>query len=100
MLRILSFYFPRAKFTTCIQNFRPSKEIGQLGINDLTFDMKTALQLAADKGFGRIVRLLLRNGATTSLVDWNGKLYVCPDYDGVQVNEKLCVFFFKFCIFF
>ncbi|CAD5116924.1 DgyrCDS5764 [Dimorphilus gyrociliatus] len=73
------------QFTTNNQNFRPLREKEQLGINDLTFDMKTALQLAADKGFGRIVRLLLRNGATTSVTDWNGKLYICPDYDGVQL---------------
>ncbi|XP_038049666.1 ankyrin-3-like [Patiria miniata] len=51
-------------------------------VNHLGF---TALQVASTKGFSRIVKLLLSHGASSALVDSQGQLYKCCEFEGVQV---------------
>ncbi|GFR73356.1 ankyrin-2 [Elysia marginata] len=56
-----------------------------LDINAVDKDGKTAMQLAAEKGLSNIVELLLSHGATTSLLDEQGQLIMCPQYEGLRI---------------
>ncbi|CAH1249192.1 ANK2 [Branchiostoma lanceolatum] len=56
-----------------------------LDVNAVNAAGLTALQLAAEKGYSKIVRVLLLNGATTALLDSYGELFSCPQYQGVQM---------------
>ncbi|XP_071103515.1 serine/threonine-protein phosphatase 6 regulatory ankyrin repeat subunit B-like isoform X3 [Haliotis cracherodii] len=56
-----------------------------LDINAVDAENKTALQLAAEKGFSQIVLLLLQHGATTAILDARGALFTCPEYEGVRI---------------
>ncbi|XP_067685629.1 serine/threonine-protein phosphatase 6 regulatory ankyrin repeat subunit B-like isoform X2 [Haliotis asinina] len=56
-----------------------------LDINAVDGENKTALQLAAEKGFSQIVLLLLQHGATTAILDGQGTLFTCPEYEGVRI---------------
>ena len=47
-------------------------------------DSKTALQLAAEKGYSGICEILLEAGATTALLDSSGQLVTCPQFEGVR----------------
>lgn len=55
----------------------------RLSVNALNGSDKTALQLAADKGFLKPVKCLLNHGATTALLDSSGSLFSVPEYEGV-----------------
>ncbi|XP_064598268.1 serine/threonine-protein phosphatase 6 regulatory ankyrin repeat subunit C-like [Liolophura sinensis] len=57
----------------------------ELDINALDGDGKTPLQLAADKGYRTIVKLLLDQDATTALLGEQGELIKCPEYEGVRI---------------
>ncbi|XP_023931037.1 ankyrin-1 isoform X1 [Lingula anatina] len=54
-------------------------------INALNYEGQTALEIAAKKGFRKIVKLVLGLGATTALVDGKGDLLKFSEYEGVQV---------------
>lgn len=54
-----------------------------LDINAVNKENKTALQVAAEKGYLKIVKSLLLHGATTSLLDSNGALFCLPEFGGV-----------------
>ncbi|KAK3082822.1 hypothetical protein FSP39_006354 [Pinctada imbricata] len=54
-----------------------------LDINATDSDGKTALQLAAEKGYMRVVKSLLLHGATTALLDSTGQLFTLSEYGGV-----------------
>ncbi|XP_005098393.2 ankyrin-3 [Aplysia californica] len=56
-----------------------------LDINAVDRDNKTALQLAAERGYSRIVELLLFHGATTAMLDAEGQLVTCRQYEGVRI---------------
>ncbi|RUS78525.1 hypothetical protein EGW08_013703, partial [Elysia chlorotica] len=56
-----------------------------LDINAVDKDGKTAMQLAAEKGLSGIVEVLLRHGATTSLLDELGQLVTCPQFEGLRI---------------
>uniref|UniRef100_A0A2C9LW87 Uncharacterized protein n=1 Tax=Biomphalaria glabrata TaxID=6526 RepID=A0A2C9LW87_BIOGL len=56
-----------------------------LDINAMDKHNRTALQLAAEKGFSKIVDLLLSSGATTAMLDTDGNLLTCPKYEGVRI---------------
>ncbi|CAL1545270.1 unnamed protein product [Lymnaea stagnalis] len=56
-----------------------------LDINAMDRDNKTALQLAAESGFSKVVELLLSRGATTAMLDNKGSLVSCSQYDGVRI---------------
>nr|KAG5709649.1 hypothetical protein BaRGS_027674 [Batillaria attramentaria] len=63
---------------------RPSRKL--LDINTTDTNNRTPLQLAAEKGFSRIVEALLKHGATTALLDGGGQLIQCPQYEGVRMQ--------------
>ncbi|XP_063958150.1 uncharacterized protein LOC129262178 isoform X2 [Lytechinus pictus] len=44
----------------------------------------SALQLAASKGHSVIVKMLLEHGASAAIIDDQGRLYKCVEYEGVQ----------------
>ncbi|CAG5129423.1 unnamed protein product, partial [Candidula unifasciata] len=56
-----------------------------LDINTMDKHDQTALHIAVERGFSHIVKLLLSHGASTSVVDREGKLLTCPQYEGIQV---------------
>ncbi|PVD38559.1 hypothetical protein C0Q70_01175 [Pomacea canaliculata] len=57
-----------------------------LDINTLDTNNHTSLQVAAEKGYSKIVQLLLQHGSTTALLDAKGQLFTCPQYEGVRVQ--------------
>ncbi|XP_014664203.1 PREDICTED: uncharacterized protein LOC106806702 [Priapulus caudatus] len=57
----------------------------ELNINARNSQGFTAMQLAAEKGYSKIVKPLLVAGTTTALLDRSGNLYACNEYQGVQV---------------
>ncbi|CAH1788028.1 unnamed protein product [Owenia fusiformis] len=57
----------------------------ELHINVLNNQGKTALQLAAEKGYSKIVKELLNHGATTVILGPDGQLFSCMVYQGIQV---------------
>ncbi|XP_072034859.1 uncharacterized protein [Amphiura filiformis] len=57
----------------------------ELDINSLNNHGQTALQVAASKGYSRIVKILLEHGASSAVLDLKGQLYKCKEFDGVQV---------------
>ncbi|XP_022109648.1 ankyrin-3-like [Acanthaster planci] len=57
----------------------------QIDINAVNHLGLTALQVAAAKGFSRIVKLLLTHDASSALVNSQGQLYRCCEFEGVQV---------------
>ncbi|KAK3598963.1 hypothetical protein CHS0354_024634 [Potamilus streckersoni] len=57
-----------------------------LDINALNNENKTALQVAAEKGFIHIVDVLIDNGATVALLDSQGELFSCAEYEGVRMK--------------
>ncbi|XP_033728424.1 LOW QUALITY PROTEIN: ankyrin-1-like [Pecten maximus] len=72
-------------FTTTCSNSehtgdRCSQSRRKLNVNAVNADGKTALQLAAEKGYMQIVKLLLSRGATTALLDGHGVLFSLPEY--------------------
>ncbi|XP_061165516.1 ankyrin-3-like isoform X2 [Saccostrea echinata] len=54
-----------------------------LDINAVNKENKTALQVAAEKGYLKIVKSLLLHGATTSLLDASGTLFCLSEFGGV-----------------
>ncbi|XP_070186884.1 ankyrin-1-like isoform X2 [Littorina saxatilis] len=63
---------------------RPSRKL--MDINTTDANNRTPLQVAAEKGFSKIVELLLQHGATTALLDAGGQLITCPQYEGVRMQ--------------
>ncbi|KAL5005602.1 hypothetical protein ScPMuIL_016760 [Solemya velum] len=61
-------------------------KVRSLDINAINAERKTALQLAAEKGFIKIVKLLMRYGATVALLDSRGSLITCPEFVGVRAE--------------
>ncbi|BFZ15505.1 hypothetical protein BsWGS_18544 [Bradybaena similaris] len=61
------------------------KSRGFLDINIVDRNDQTALHIAVDRGFSHIVKLLLSHGASTSIVDKEGRLLTCAQYEGIQV---------------
>ncbi|KAK6166591.1 hypothetical protein SNE40_023246 [Patella caerulea] len=57
----------------------------KVDINSVDSEKKTALQVAAEKGFSKMVQLLLNYGATTALLDNQGLLFTCCEYEGVRM---------------
>ncbi|XP_077869063.1 uncharacterized protein LOC102801213 [Saccoglossus kowalevskii] len=57
----------------------------ELDINAMNNSGLTALQMAAAKGFSKVVKSLLMKGASSSVLDANGLLYKCSEFEGVQV---------------
>ncbi|XP_019637499.1 PREDICTED: serine/threonine-protein phosphatase 6 regulatory ankyrin repeat subunit B-like [Branchiostoma belcheri] len=74
-----------AKYVLQFCRKTPGGSPALLDVNAVNAAGLTALQLAAEKGYSRIVRLLLQNGATTALLDSYGELFSCPQYQGVQM---------------
>ncbi|XP_070570826.1 poly [ADP-ribose] polymerase tankyrase-1-like isoform X1 [Ptychodera flava] len=56
----------------------------ELDINAMNNSGQTALQMAAAKGFSKVVRALLMRGASSALLDSDGNVYKCQEYEGVQ----------------
>ncbi|XP_077997717.1 uncharacterized protein LOC144450849 [Glandiceps talaboti] len=57
----------------------------ELDINAMNNSGQTAVQMAARKGFSKVVKALLLRGASSAILDANGHLYKCSDFEGVQV---------------
>lgn len=57
-----------------------------MDINTTDSNNRTPLQVAAEKGFSKIVETLLQHGATTALLDASGQLITCPQFEGVRVQ--------------
>lgn len=57
-----------------------------LDINTTDTNNRTPLQVAAERGFSKIVEMLLKHGATTALLDGGGQLITCPQFEGVRMQ--------------
>ncbi|XP_033114521.1 ankyrin-2-like isoform X2 [Anneissia japonica] len=58
---------------------------GKLDIDAVNNQGLTALQIAASKGYSKLVKKLLQLGASSAILDRRGKLYTCREFEGVQV---------------
>ncbi|WAR03280.1 ANR50-like protein [Mya arenaria] len=56
-----------------------------LDINASNNEKKTPLQTAAEKGYVKLVKLLIDNGATTSFLNQQGTLFISPEYEGATI---------------
>ncbi|XP_060074269.1 ankyrin-3-like isoform X2 [Ylistrum balloti] len=70
------------KFTSTYSDLENRSQCGghKIDVNAVNSDGKTPLQLAAENGYIRIVKLLLSQGATTALLNTNGVLFSLPEY--------------------
>ncbi|XP_076452363.1 uncharacterized protein LOC143287987 isoform X2 [Babylonia areolata] len=57
-----------------------------LDINTPDANNRTPLQVAAEKGFSKIVELLVQHGATTALLDAGGQLITVTQFEGVRMQ--------------
>ncbi|XP_064646127.1 uncharacterized protein LOC135499321 [Lineus longissimus] len=78
---IVKYFVENCRFA----NKSTSKSQRPLDVNALNAEMKTALQVAAEKGYSKMVRMLLNNGAACAFLDPSGCLFCCRDFQGVQV---------------
>ncbi|XP_041374461.1 ankyrin-3-like isoform X2 [Gigantopelta aegis] len=74
---------PSGEITKMRQKGQSCRRI--LDINVVDAENKTALQLAAEKGFIKVANLLLQCGATTAILDANGCLFTCPEFEGLRI---------------
>ncbi|XP_059173061.1 serine/threonine-protein phosphatase 6 regulatory ankyrin repeat subunit B-like isoform X2 [Physella acuta] len=72
------------KYSSFSKTMRTHKE-RLLDINAMDRDNRTALQLAAERGFSKIVELLLSYGATSAMLDNEGNLVSCQQFEGVRI---------------
>ncbi|KAL4220754.1 hypothetical protein ACF0H5_021148 [Mactra antiquata] len=56
----------------------------KLDVNSMNNDKKTALQFACEKGYNKIIKRLLENGATTALLNSQGTLFTTAEYEGAR----------------
>ncbi|XP_030829986.1 serine/threonine-protein phosphatase 6 regulatory ankyrin repeat subunit B isoform X3 [Strongylocentrotus purpuratus] len=62
----------------------PNDSHHTIDINAINKVGVSALQLAASKGHSAIVKMLLEHGASAAIIDDQGRLYKCVEYEGVQ----------------
>ncbi|KAL3857650.1 hypothetical protein ACJMK2_012297, partial [Sinanodonta woodiana] len=85
-LKIASYLLQFCSSQTSIVSRSDAGHSKALDINALNNENKTALQVAAEKGYINIVDILIDNGATVALLDSDGELFNCAEYEGVRMK--------------
>ncbi|XP_076459845.1 uncharacterized protein LOC143292985 isoform X3 [Babylonia areolata] len=65
-------------------NALPCPSLRLMDINVTDFHNRTPLQAAADRGYSQVVEVLLSHGASAAVLDSQGQLMNCPQYQGVS----------------
>ncbi|XP_053375016.1 serine/threonine-protein phosphatase 6 regulatory ankyrin repeat subunit A-like isoform X2 [Mercenaria mercenaria] len=69
----------------CKKSQNQSSSKNRLDINAVNNDKRTALQIAAEKGYIKLTSLLIECGATTAILDPKGTLFTSPEFEGARV---------------
>ncbi|XP_071792106.1 uncharacterized protein [Asterias amurensis] len=81
---IVSYILKVSKINNYLTSLESESCVKQWDINAVDLQGQTALQVAAEKGYSRIVKSLLDYGATSALIDSHGQPYKVSQYEGVQ----------------